>query len=415
MMESKIHINHFNNKWLFAFMLFIQVFVSCDNLDKKKIVAKDFYTCPMHLQIKQELAGICPICKMDLVEESSLQLHHINVKVDDLIKATNESVLSEIKIIKPIPSSITKTIHAKGVIGYDTRKFNTISSRYKGRIEKLYIRFRFEKVSIGQKLFDIYSPEITTAQQNLIYLESNSSTSKQMIENAKQKLVLLGLTDEQIRDVETNKNILRVVSVYSSFNGYVFENKDMIPAKEEMGKEIQSGENSLSVKEGMYVEAGQQVFKIVNTEEVWALIKVLADDIALVKTNQIVTLATENAECKAKVDLIEPFYEAGNKALNVRIHVANANSKFKINQWVDAAIETGELSGMWVPKTAVLDMGKQKIVFLKKEKSFIVHEVKTGVVNEGMIQVISGIDEQSEIAEHAQYLIDSESFFQTEK
>jgi len=415
MMESKIHINHFNNKWLFAFMLFIQVFLSCNNLDKKKIVAKDFYTCPMHLQIKQELAGICPICKMDLVEESSLQLHHINVKVDDLIKATNESVLSEIKIIKPIHSSITKTIHAKGVIGYDTRKFNTISSRYKGRIEKLYIRFRFEKVSIGQKLFDIYSPEITTAQQNLIYLESNSSTSKQMIENAKQKLVLLGLTDEQIRDVETNKNILRVVSVYSSFNGYVFENKDMIPAKEEMGKEIQSGENSLSVKEGMYVEAGQQVFKIVNTEEVWALIKVLADDIALVKTNQIVTLATENAECKAKVDLIEPFYEAGNKALNVRIHVANANSKFKINQWVDAQIETGELSGMWVPKTAVLDMGKQKIVFLKKEKSFIVHEVKTGVVNEGMIQVISGIDEQSEIAEHAQYLIDSESFFQTEK
>ncbi|MEI6508077.1 MAG: HlyD family efflux transporter periplasmic adaptor subunit [Bacteroidota bacterium] len=414
-MESKIHINHFNNKWLFAFMLFIQVFLSCNNLDKKKIVAKDFYTCPMHLQIKQELAGICPICKMDLVEESSLQLHHINVKVDDLIKATNESVLSEIKIIKPIHSSITKTIHAKGVIGYDTRKFNTISSRYKGRIEKLYIRFRFEKVSIGQKLFDIYSPEITTAQQNLIYLESNSSTSKQMIENAKQKLVLLGLTDEQIRDVETNKNILRVVSVYSSFNGYVFENKDMIPAKEEMGKEIQSGENSLSVKEGMYVEAGQQVFKIVNTEEVWALIKVLADDIALVKTNQIVTLATENAECKAKVDLIEPFYEAGNKALNVRIHVANANSKFKINQWVDAQIETGELSGMWVPKTAVLDMGKQKIVFLKKEKSFIVHEVKTGVVNEGMIQVISGIDEQSEIAEHAQYLIDSESFFQTEK
>ena len=166
---------------LLCFFLFF--FISCENNEKSKSASTDYYTCPMHLQIKLNNAGVCPICKMELVEESSLQLHHINIQVNDMIKATNEAVLSNIKIIKPAYSSIPVTINTKGIITYDPKTFSSIASRYKGRIEKLYLRFRFERVKKGQKLFDIYSPEMITTQQNLIFLIQSGST--QLIENAK--------------------------------------------------------------------------------------------------------------------------------------------------------------------------------------------------------------------------------------
>ena len=389
---------------------FFLITLSCENKESRKSASNDYYTCPMHLQIKQDNPGICPICKMELVEESSLQLHHINVKVDDIVKATNEAVLSAVKIVKPFYSTIPITVNAKGVVTYDTRNFSTISSRYKGRIEKMYIRFRFEKVSKGQKLFDIYSPDMITAQQNFIFLLP--SASPQLIENAKQKLYLLGLTEEQVVELAAYKKISSMLSVYSPVSGYVFENKEMPPRKEEMGKDVQAEDNSLAVREGMYVEAGEGIFKVVNTEKVWALIKVFAGDISLVKDGQPVTISSESRTYNGRVDLIEPFYEGGNKALNVRVYLENKKNNLKINQWVDAKIETGNVKAIWIPQSSVLDMGKQKVVFVKKDNAFIVREIRTGIENKGQVQVESGIDEHSEIAEHAQYLVDSESFLQ---
>ena len=396
---------------LLCFFLFF--FISCENNEKSKSASTDYYTCPMHLQIKLNNAGVCPICKMELVEESSLQLHHINIQVNDMIKATNEAVLSNIKIIKPAYSSIPVTINTKGIITYDPKTFSSIASRYKGRIEKLYLRFRFERVKKGQKLFDIYSPEMITTQQNLIFLIQSGST--QLIENAKQKLYLLGLTEGQVNELVVNKQISRVLSVYSPVSGYILESKEMPAKKEEMGKDIQAGDNSLSIKEGMYVDAGQEIFKVVNTEIVWAVIKVFAPDVELVKDSQHVTITTESGICNGKVNLIEPFFEDGNKAINVRVCLGNERNTLKINEWVEAKIETGEVKGWWIPQSAILDMGKQKIVFIKKGNAFVAREIKIGTENKGQIQVDFGIDEHSEIAEHAQYLVDSESFLQIEK
>lgn len=333
---------------------------------------------------------------------------------------TDENILSAIEMIKPQKKEIEITVKANGIITYDTRRFENISSRFSGRIEKLYIKYLFQPVQKGQKLFDVYSPEMVTEQQNLVFLLSNDSTEKKLIIAARQKLSLLGMTENQINEVVKNRKAIIVLSVFSNFSGYLVNNEMKAPPATNsndnlmiQGKIRETSNQILNVQEGNYIEKGQTLFRLVNNDIVWAVFKVYEKDISLIKLNQKTEIYTENSDqpvFTGVTNFIEPFHTGNDKSLNVRVYVPNTSKYFKIGQLVSGLIYAENKSGLWVPKTAVLDLGMTKIVFVKTKNVFQAKSIETGFESNNLIQIISGINEDTDIAINAQYLTDSESF-----
>ena len=218
---------------------------------------------------------------------------------------TNQTVFSDVKTILLVQKSITPILNANGVISYDPRLINNISIRIGGRIEKLYVRFNFENISKGQRIMDIYSPELLTEQQNLIYLLKNTPNEISLIYSSKQKLKLLGFTEVQINQIETTKLPLNPLPIYSSYSGHIHDieignrvlssetsvNKNMSlnmnnttsSSSQSQIENLPSTQSSeLTLKEGMYIESGQPVFAVYNISKVWAVLNIFPQDAPLI-------------------------------------------------------------------------------------------------------------------------------------
>lgn len=179
------------------------------------------YTCPMHPEVISDKPGKCPKCGMDLVLKDAPEKKEEGIKLDDLLKPTNEFVVSEQPVIKVKRENIPTTVDALGTVEYDTRQIGSISSRVAGRIEKLYVRYKYQKVSKGQRILDIYSPELLTAQQNLLFVIKNDRSNKTMIDASRQKLLLLGMPASQIQKVIQRGKPDLTVPVFSNYSGHI--------------------------------------------------------------------------------------------------------------------------------------------------------------------------------------------------
>jgi Cu(I)/Ag(I) efflux system membrane fusion protein len=179
------------------------------------------YTCPMHPQILEDHPGSCPICGMTLVKKSGQASEGADISLNTVLQPVNSSVISGVSAIAPEQKEIPTTISANGYLDFDTRTFNNIASRFSGRIEKLYIKYAFQEIYQGQRIFEIYSPDIVTAQQDLIYLTKNSAQETGLINAAKQKLLLKGMTYEQVNQVIKTGKPFYSLPVYSPYEGHV--------------------------------------------------------------------------------------------------------------------------------------------------------------------------------------------------
>lgn len=356
--------------------------------------------------------------------------------LDGLEQPTNQTVFSEIKTISPIQQSITPVLNATGLISYDPRLINNISARFSGRIEKLYPRFNFENISKGQRIMDIYSPDILTSQQNLIDLLKNNEPDVLLINSTKRKLQLFGLSDAQIKQIEKTKQLINPLPVYSPYSGHIHDigitgNQN---APSAMNTGVNSGMNSnasstsqvqienipsaqssaLTIKEGMYVESGQPVFAIYNIDQVWAVINIFPNDAALIKTGDPVSIITESNPTKtiyAHINYIEPVTGQKTFAIKARVYLKNEeNLHLKIGTLLSAKITTTQINGWWLPRSAVISLGQNDIVFLKTKNRFITKSIRSGYLSDSLIQIISGLQNDEQVAYNAQFMIDSESF-----
>ena len=148
----------------------------------------------MHPEIIRDHPGNCPICGMELVKKVDNAVAISDIQLDDLLQPTDRFVVSSIPVTILKTSDETIQIDALGTVAYDTRLVNTISARVSGRIEKLYVKYRYQHIMKGQKIMDIYSPELLTAEQELIFLLKNDPSNISLINAAKQKLLLLGVS-----------------------------------------------------------------------------------------------------------------------------------------------------------------------------------------------------------------------------
>jgi membrane fusion protein, copper/silver efflux system len=417
---------------LFTYFLFVLlvVFAACNNnrgnhAGHQQTATEELFTCPMHPDIIRNEPGKCPICGMNLVPKETERAKVSGISLESLLRPANEFVISSIPVIIIKKGAETVEINALGRVEYDTRMTGTISSRVSGRIERLYVRYQYQPVQKGQKVLEIYSPELLTAQQNLIFLLQNDADNISLIQAAKQRLSLMGMNAAQIAAIARNKKPDYSVTVFSNYSGHLHNAGgsnggagNMATASTEgMGggapRKINLSTTPLNLKEGMYVQQGQNLFSVFNPARVWASLNIYTEGQSLVKEGQLVRIVPETAPDRSfqgKVNFIEPFYRQETKTLTVRVYFDNTKRMLPVGSQVRATIIAHTPEVYWLPKESVTTLGMDRIVFVKEQDGFRAKRIATGITVGDKLQVLSGLNEKDSVAANAQFLIDSESF-----
>ncbi|MBW3545498.1 MAG: efflux RND transporter periplasmic adaptor subunit, partial [Bacteroidetes bacterium] len=287
-------------KTILLLLLMLPLFMGCGPSGEDQAAAEHpphstTYTCPMHPQIVENQPGSCPICGMDLVPQTHEgQEIEITEDLAFVLEPTNQTVLASVATTSPDYQSVEASLEMEGIITYDTRKIYSIPARFGGRIEQLYIKYNYQPIRKGQKLMELYSPELVTAQKELLYLLQSAPEDDQLIEGAKQRLLLLGATPAQIRQLISSGEASYTFSIYSPYDGYAISLNTApptaTPGRAATGAAATSGGGGMAgmgasaassapdagmaatagageeiqLREGMYVTAGQTLLQVVN-------------------------------------------------------------------------------------------------------------------------------------------------------
>ncbi len=269
----------------------------------------------------------------------------------------------------------------------------------------------------GERIMDIYSPELQTAQQELLFLLKNDPQNNSLISAAKQKLLLLGMSEKELQQLLKTQKVLSSVAVYSNYNGHLHEAGNSMPVATPGGGQMSSTlTEELAVKEGMYLQKGQVVFQIFNTNRSWVLLNIFPSAQKLVSPGNHVNIIPETAPEKsfvAKIDFIEPYFREKEKTFIARVYFNNTESQLPVGSQVRAVIAGDVIRAAWLPRDAVLSLGLNQVVFLRVNGGFKAHPVQTGIAYQNQVQILSGLSRSDSVALNAQYLADSEGFIKT--
>jgi Cu(I)/Ag(I) efflux system membrane fusion protein len=417
------------NNILTVFVLLVFAMTSCKS--DKHAEHADTYTCPMHPTVTSDKQGVCPVCGMALVRKAR-EGEEVKITEDlaRLIKSPNEVVASSITTIKPTYKAMDGSIEALGIVTYDSRNVYTVPARIGGRLEKVYLKYPFQKVSKGQKIAEIYSPEGITAQRELIYLMENDPGNTELISSSKHKLLLLGFSSAQIDELIRRKEPSFTFSIYSAYDGYVIEDDQQAPAITSSSSastmnggmantsgvssaQSGSGTSGELIRAGSYVSPGQTIFKIVNTSSLFVELNLPVSEAGSVRADGEITLDMGSGIPEKKtIGLVQPFFERGVEFLKLRVYMKRGEN-IQIGQLVTATLPVHTPETLWVPKEAVVDLGLDHVVFVKDREVFKAMKVNTGVRRNGWIEIKSGLASSDELAGNAQYLVDSEGFIKS--
>ncbi len=353
----------------------------------------------------------------------------------------NFQVVSSQKSVRPSLNIGNSRIDAQGYISLDETRNHKVSAKISGRIEKLFVKYNLQYVHAGEKIMEVYSPDLNTYQEELLYLIKIKS-DQELIDQAIEKLRLLGIGQDQINTIVKAGSPSFTMNVYSPQDGYVLFTRPSTNPKEKMndaassneskmgGMQAASGNSSIDfvsetqqVREGVYVNKGDVLFWINDLRQVWGMIavdNVYEQELKLNTDAAVISELYKDDTVKANINFIEPVYQPDQKFIRARIYLTNNNNKYKINSLITAKITTENKSSLWVPYSSVLFLGKRKIVWVQKETTadhnriYEVREVITGLSHGEMIEIKKGINADDEIALNAGYLLDRESLVKPE-
>lgn len=350
---------------------------------------------------------------------------------------TNYSVISSQKTVKPAWSESNTTISANGYIAVDERRDNKISARFSGRIEKLFVKYNFQYVNKGEKVMEIYSAELNTVQEELLFLLKNKSENE-LVKKAEEKLKLMGVSDSQLKEIEVTGKTLYSTSVLSSYDGYVYFTNTNAPSLQiptthpsqmgGMGVSSNSSSNqpmntsTLQIREGSYVNKGQTLFKVNDLKEVLGIVLIDNSHSSEISVGTDIELTSEldrDDIIKAKINLLEPVLQNGQKFLSARIYLNNESGLLKINSLLTAKVNSVKTKQLLIPNSSILFLGGRSIVWVKTgepEKGkyiFQAQNITKGVSQGNMAEVTSGLTDKDEIVFDAGYMIDRESLIKS--
>jgi membrane fusion protein, copper/silver efflux system len=389
---------------------------------KEKVTGdKKQYVCSMHPEIVQDKPGDCPICAMALIEKIDHDMNMADSTLNDVVSPVNLSVLGSIETVMPVQTELPVSVKAYGAINWDPGRIKTISARYGGVIEKSFVKYQFQPVRKGEKIFEIYCPDIYLERWNYIKLVQMYPDQDNLTVEAREWLSLLGLTAGQIDSLKHSAKPNYHLAVYSETDGYAVSS-DFDPEKYTSDSEDPAdsqvnatGRNNIGLNDGVTVETGAPLFKIIDRNSLRADLKVKTEEACLLKKGQKVNLtdpSSPDKKIEATISLIEPLN--GGYFQIVKVYTGNKEGLLLPGKLIQATISAGIHSGLWVPLSAVYNLGQHQAVFELKNNRFIAAPVKTGLRSGEMVEILEGIEKGTEIALKATLLTDSDGFITTD-
>lgn len=355
--------------------------------------AETVWTCSMHPQIRAQEPGKCPICGMDLIPLES----NISEANMEAVQMTDYAIkLANIQTARVGENSAGKELRLNGKIAVDERAVYTQATHIPGRIEQLLVNFTGEEVKRGQPLAVIYSPQLVTAQEELLQAYAIRASQPELFEAAKQKLRSWKIGENQIDRILEEGRARDRFTVTADVSGVVTEKL---------------------VELGDYVERGMPLYEIADLSKMWVLFDLYEKDMSWVEVGDTVkfTVASLPGETfTGTIDFIDPLIDRKTRVATARISVTNPEGILKPEMFVSGVVTneapsvSGELS---VPKSAVLWTGERSVVYVKEgteqNPAFVAREVVLGPSLGNAYILKEGLSAGEEIVVNGAFTVDA--------
>ncbi|MBK24584.1 MAG: efflux transporter periplasmic adaptor subunit [Halobacteriovorax sp.] len=397
----------------------------------------------MHPQIREDKPGKCPICHMNLtkveIDDSEDIVTQGTVKAEkDLWQCANfPDVTSEKEDVCPIDGTpmvkkpkenkagkviakvklrkaqlshfkpdyfpttsmmMSKKIRLLGTILQSEDKESNIPARIGGRVEKVFIKSTGSFVKVGEPVLDLYSPKLISAGEEYLiarktYSKSRSKEFKDMLNQSEERLKLWGIKPVQFESWFKEGEVPRKITIYSPATGIVRKRNAVV---------------------GKYFKEGQNFFELSDLSEIWVEMDVYENDAALVTLGQKVNMKFTSLPgeiLEGEIDFVNPVLNPISRTLKIRTTISNATGKLKPGMVADATLDiTLEGQPLVIPRTAIIDTGKRKVVWIKlSNKQFQAKEIHTGHESEGYVEVKHGLMEGEEVVIEGNFLLDAQA------
>jgi membrane fusion protein, copper/silver efflux system len=349
------------------------------------------YHCPMHPQYLSQQQGDCPICGMKLVPAYESDDKGNGVKIDP---AMIQSI--GVQTEKAAVRTLTREVRSSATVVPDERRISLITTKVMGYVEKLYVDYTGQPVIKGQPLYDVYSPDLVSAQSEYLQIFRNSAQqdSGQILQSIRRRLLNWDITESQIADLEKRGAPEKTMTIVSQASGIVTEKM---------------------VVKGQSIEPGMQLYKVIDYSRVWVEGSIYQQDVALVSVGQRGGFELDyypGEQFSGKVTYIAPELNMESRTLKVRLELANT-SDMRIKPGMNASLTIHaavKKQSVTVPDQAIIHSGLRTLVVVAKGGGYFEpREVKTGRTAGGYAEVLSGVTEGEDIVVSSQFLIDSES------
>jgi len=354
------------------------------------------WTCSMHPQIRQNEPGICPICEMDLIPLAA------NTSDDPTVLQMSKNAVKLANIQTTTIGSTTNneqgqsTMQLTGTIKADERLASSQVAHVPGRIEQLFVSFTGEQVYAGQKSATIYSPDLVSAQQELLEAVKLQSINPKLLAAARDKLRFWKIGPQTIADIEATGNIRETFTLVAEASGIVTNKR---------------------VNVGDYVQKGQAIFDLMNLNKVWVFFDAYEEDLSNYKVGmpiEFTTPSVPNKVFKTKISFIDPVIDAQSRVTVLRASIGNEKGQLKPEMLVSGTTQkqrTSSAAQLTVPKSAVMWTGKRSVVYVKVPDetipSFKYKEVTLGDrVGEAYV-VLEGLDAGDDVVTYGAFTIDA--------
>lgn len=354
------------------------------------------WTCSMHPQIKMDKPGKCPLCAMDLIPLKTSGGGD-DVVDDDAILMSKEAIaLANIQTSMVGHQDAVKDVQLYGTIQVDERLQQSQTSHVNGRIENLYVTFTGESVKEGQLIARIYSPDLLTAQQELLEAAKLQDMQPLLLDAAKEKLRLWKVSEEQIDKILQSNSVSPYVNIHANTGGVVI---------------------AKNVNQGDYISQGSVLYTISNLSRLWAIFDAYETDLPFLKVGDQLEYTLQSVPgkvYKGKIAFINPIIDANSRTAKVRVEADNRDRNLKPEMYATAQI-TAPLKGygkeMVIPKSAVLWTGKRSIVYVKQPNTstpaFKLREVVLGPSLGDQYVIMSGLNNGEEIVTNGAFTVDA--------
>jgi len=386
---------------LFSIIGFVSLLLlaSCNN-NKQEVAVKTediYYTCPMDPQVVESKPGICPICHMKLLPAKKSDEQKNN---NELELSPEQIQLGNIKVDTIHKGLIGNQMVLTGILNFDQTKINVVSARVTGRIDKLYFKNIGDYVSKGAKLYELYSEELNNAKEEYLLavqkkkvLGNTIIDYNQLIESAKNKLLLWGLSESQINILSIeNKNTS--TTFYSTEAGYI---------------------TALNVQEGEYVSEGGSIVQLADLSTLWVEAQVYTSQLNQLKQSAKATVQIPDIpgkEIQGTIEFVNPEVNPDSRINLIRIKISNKDHLLKPGMPAYVTLKEPQQKTFTLPMDAVLMNGKMTMIWVQSsENKFESKMVETGLEEGGYIEIKSGLKDGDAVVTNGAYLLQSEYVF----